>query len=196
MRGYTLNTKRLMALFLLVQCFSCSDEGGNEDENGQDTAFEPIEITFTENFLTECNEVRTIEGVNLSLRPYTQQDLGEGFAEELIGTCNLGVSSFFTENREGHPFEGQVAFFFFGGVFEIDFAAFEGVSRIILDIEDNCGSGCSVAKLYNGDTITAEAANTVSNPNQEALVFDNISNEATRVRMFTGEGAIYRIRLE
>jgi hypothetical protein len=38
----------------------------NDDNSEQETPFEPIEVTFTEDFFTDCNQIKDINGVKLS----------------------------------------------------------------------------------------------------------------------------------
>ena len=188
MKHYTIYLALCVAFILT----GCSDSNNSDDS--PIINFEPLDIKLTQNLWTGCNQIATVNGVQLSYIAFTEN---ESSIPSEIGTCDfegaLGV-----EDRPENPFFGFVdlALAGGGGVLEIDFSDLDGVSKITIAIEDNCNIGCTQANLYEGNTIVSTTSNVTFNPQTENLVFDNLTNNATKVRVWSGESSIYQIILE
>jgi len=189
MKNYSLYLVLLLSI-ILTGC-----PGSNNDDDDIIISFEPIEVKFTQDFITSCNQIATINGVKLSYIAFTEN---ESSTPSEIGVCDFEGVLEGVENRPESPFFGFVdlALVGGGGVLEIDFSDLDGLSKISIAIEDNCGVGCTQANLYEGNTIVAHTANLTHNPQTENLVFDNLTTNATKVRVWSGESSIYQITIK
>lgn len=174
----------LLSLFLVLLS-ACSDDE-DEGETIIETPFETITITFEEDFETDCGQVWTIADVNLSISPFTEDEIDpEGFNADMIGRCPFYSFQLFRDRPTVLLAQAAI---------EIDFSALSGVSQITIEIADNAGG--TRANLYEGDEIIAFDGAIEGGLESETLVFDNISEEATRIRVWSFEGFIFNIVFE
>lgn len=189
----TQKLKRLLFyLAIVISSISCSE---NEENIENQQSFEPIEIQFELDFFTECNQVRTVEGVNLSILPWSEDELDpNGLNADMIGTCTDYGLGF--RNLEGFDDErdGLVGMFLAPSLLEIDFSDLEGISNISIVVADNAGG--TVARLYESNTIVDTKFAQQSGFTVENLVFTQITEDATKIRLGSFEGEVYYIRFE
>ena len=127
MKAFMFSTKFLWTLLITLPLNLCSS-----DDGGEDNTFEPITITFEENFETDCGEVWIVDNVNLSISPFTEDEIDpNGLNSDLIGQCPF--FEFFSGNN------GSVALGLAQAVLEIDFSSIEGFSKITITVADNAG---------------------------------------------------------
>ena len=186
MKALLFSYKFLLLTLLSLPLALCSKD--NEDTK-QD--FEPIEITFTKDFFTDCNQTVSIKNVDLTYRPISENEP----SANTIGDCDLQDYSLDIEQRENHPFKGFYRLFL-SSYLEIDLSKLLGYSKIRLTIEDNCSVNCTGANLYIDDIIIDKQFNTTSNPIQEELVFDLKNKNIQKVTVYSYEGILYKINIE
>lgn len=187
MKTLLFNYKFLVLALAVLPLSMCS----KDDESEEEAKFEPIEIVFTEDFFTGCDETVSIENIDLTYRKISEDEP----SANTIGTCDLQDYSISQEQRENHPFKGLYRLFLSSHL-EIDLSKLSGYSKIRLTIEDNCSASCTGANLYVGNNIVDKQFNTVSNPKQEELVFDLKNVDAQKVTVYSYEGILYKINLE
>lgn len=187
MKSIIISFKFIGALFLMLPLALCS----SEEDNTPDTEnLEAVTINFTTDFFTDCNQIKNVDGVQLSYVAITQN---ENSCSQELGTCNWSDNIYpngFTTNANYN----QPALALFGGVLEIDISALSGASQAIITVDDNCGVGCTQANLYEGNTVVASTANTILGTQIEDLVL-NLSTNATKVTVWSCEGAVVEIRI-
>ena len=188
MKQYTIYLALYLA-FILTNCQNSNNSNDNPMAN-----FDPVEVKFTQDLWTGCNQTTTVNGVKLSYIAHTNNendnvsDIGQCDFEGALGVEDRPESPFFEFN--------DLALAGGFGVLEIDFSDLDGVQKISIAIENNCGAGCTQANLYEGNTIVATTANVTNNPQTENLVFDNLTSNASKVRVWSGEASIYQIKFE
>jgi hypothetical protein len=187
MKTLLLTYKFLFITLISLPLALCS----NDDDNEAKTVSEPIEITFSENLFSDCNQTVLIDNIGLTYRPIS---INEPSANT-VGDCDFADYTLSIEQRENHPLKGLYAMFL-GSHLEIDLTKISGYSKIKLTIEDNCRAGCTGANLYVNNEIVETQLNTKSNPIQEELVFDIKNKNAQKVTVYSYEGAIYKINIE
>lgn len=181
-------------LFLTLMTFPlalCSNDNDAEEQ----TPKEPLEITFTENFFTECNQIKTVQGVKMSMIAFTSDEIDpNSLQKDLIGECNDPSNNFDVEQRTDHSLNGEVRLGLYPDVLEIDLSGVQGRSKILLTIDDNCSIGCTNANLYQGSSIIKSISNQKVGE-VEDLVFD-ISDNTTKVRIWSFEAFLYKVTIE
>ena len=180
--------RNIILISLIIGFLSCTE---SNDEPTDDASFEPIEITFTEDFFTNCNQTVSVGNVNLTYRPISENEP----SANTIGDCGLYDYSISIEQRENHPFNGLYGLFL-GSHLEIDISRLSGYSEIRLTIEDNCSVGCTGANLYVDNEIVEKQFNTTSNPIQEELIFDLRGISAQKVTVYSFEGILFKINID
>lgn len=174
-------------IFYSLSFFSCTE---SNDEQTTDTPFEPIEITFTEDFFSDCDQTVSIENVDLTFRAISKNEP----SANTIGDCDFRDNSISIEQRENHPFNGFYRLFLSSHL-EIDISKLSGYSEIRLGIDDNCAVGCTGANLYVNDAIVSTVLNQTSNPGEE-LVFNIKNLNVQKITVYSFEGALYKINID
>lgn len=169
-------------IFLSLQLVSCSSSDG-EDEGD----FEPIEITFTEDFFTDCDQIKTIDKVKLAYRKVSENEdpYADTFPVTYGGCGFIGYNDFMLHDG--------IYFLFLGNHLEIDLTELYGASKVILSIDDNCGIGCTKANMYKNGEVIKTQFNT--SRNYEDIVF-NLSEGVEKITIASLEGWIYKIVIE
>ncbi len=187
MRSFIFSAKSVILMLVALPLSLCSNN--NDDKDGIDN-FDPIVINFTEDFFTDCNQTREVNGVKLSFVGLSEN---EGGCSLEIGTCrwNDNISLGFTSGS------GNTApsIALFGGTLEIDIDGLVGYTKATITIDDNCGAGCTNANLYEGINVISTIENTVLGKDLEDLVI-GLTEDSSLIRVWSCEGAIVSILLE
>ncbi|MEM8938600.1 MAG: hypothetical protein AAGC64_04545 [Bacteroidota bacterium] len=191
MKAFIFSFNFLLTLFLTLPLALCSSDDDNPPE--PDETFRPIEVTFTEDFFTDCNQVQTIDGARVSYR-LTSENENPFNGETTTGLCDFTQvnNSLFKENREGHVFQGEYRIFI-GNHLEIDLSQVDGASKVIISIDDDCSIGCTRANLYENGQVISTISNTTTEV--EELEF-NVDDNSEKVTVYSAEGFVYKITLE
>ncbi|MEE9361959.1 MAG: hypothetical protein V3U92_05115 [Cellulophaga sp.] len=196
MKTFILSTKFLILILTTLPLAMCS----SDDDGEAEISFEPIEITFTEDFFTDCNEVKTVNDVSLSIRALSVNEK-PGFVEEgeawEIPECtwrDYRLSEI--PNSSNHPWRGSVRLFMgFYDCLEIDISKIKGASKVTLSIDDQCNINSFTANLYEGSSVVSTEGNKLYRAIED-IVLDNINDKSTKIRVWACEGSIGKITIE
>ncbi len=196
MKTILISYKFLFMTLITLPLAMCSDD----DNTAEETPFEPIEITFIEDFLTDCNQIKTISGVDLSIRKLSINERPANVKDNEeweIPECIWDDYRFFRIPADrSHPWKGSVTLGL--GLYdclEIDFSNVKGISKITLPIDDQCDINTFKANLYEGGNVVSTQGNKLFR-SIENLVFDNITNNSTKIRVWACEGSLGKILIE
>lgn len=174
MKPFLFSYKFLFVVLMALPLSLCS-----KDDENKEPDFEPIEITFTEDFFTDCNQIKTIQGINLSYEKNPDVDQDCLWYEGVL-------------SNDVNP--NEISLLLAPAVLKIDISSINDVSKITIIIYDNCGLKCTKTSLYENTSIITTIENSTIQET-ENFVFDVTAN-STQLIVSSFEGYVQKIIVE
>jgi len=115
----------------------------------------------------ECEEIWTESGININF-------------QNINGSCYYGIEA----NK----------IWLYPAMINFDISDLN-ISKIEIDIYDNCREGCTKATLLSNSEIIDESANSVSNNPSTLTLFNDEKNSTTNITIYSYEGAVEEVRI-
>lgn len=168
--------------FLIVAFFLSLMACSTDDNNDNQTGFEPITLDLTGLGIEVDDTDFSVENYNFNTYRAVSSDPGGD-------DMNDSNDPIFLAYPDGNSNPSTL---------ELDLGSANGLSKITISLSNNCGGGCTAIQTLNSNGEILQAFNddtTVPTGSSEVLI-ENIDNSMNTLKISSFETAVYSIRLE